>query len=71
MKLDGEIMDNDATGCFDRIIPALTEIAYQTLGVSETSYKVLIEVWQEQQHHVKIGQAVSENVYPLDRNTNQ
>jgi hypothetical protein len=71
MELDGATMDNDVTGCFDRIIPAMAAILCQTLGANENSRKVLIEVWQEQQHHVKIGQAVSEKVYPLDRNTNQ
>jgi hypothetical protein len=71
MKLDGATMDNDATGCFNKIIPTLAAIACQTSGASETYCKVLIKVWQEQHHHVKIGQAVSENIYPLDRNTNQ
>jgi hypothetical protein len=71
MKVDGADMDTNATGCFDRIIPVLAEIACQTLEASGTSCKVLREVWQEQQHHVKVGQSVSDEVYPRYTATNQ
>jgi hypothetical protein len=64
MKADGATMDNDANGCFDRIIHALEAIDCQTLGATVTSCKVLSGVWQEQHHQIKIDQSISDDLYP-------
>jgi hypothetical protein len=64
-------MDNDANGCFDRIVPVLALITCQALGETLTSCQRLRPEWHDMQHHVKFGSWVSNDTYPKDWMRNQ
>jgi hypothetical protein len=62
-------MENDATGCFDRIIPNTALINSRKMGASLPACKALGTVWRNLKHQLKIGKGISERHYPTDPNT--
>jgi hypothetical protein len=62
-------MENDAMGCFDRIIPNTALINSRKMGASITTCKALGTVWRNLKHQLKIGKGILERYYPTDPNT--
>jgi hypothetical protein len=62
-------MENDATGCFDRIIPNTALINSRKMGASIAACKALGTVWKNLKHQLKIGKGISERYYPTDPKT--
>jgi hypothetical protein len=53
-------MENDETGCFDRIIPNTALINSRKMGAPITACKSLGTVWRNLKHQLKIGKGISE-----------
>jgi hypothetical protein len=52
-KTDGATFDNDAKACFDRIIPALTNLRSQQLGMSRSACHMHSELLRKASYVVK------------------
>jgi hypothetical protein len=56
----GIIFDNDAKGCYDKIISGVALMSLRRLGYSKQSVKMLGLLWAQMEHHVCIGFGVSD-----------
>ena len=63
LKINGASMDNDATGCYDRIIVSLGLLAARRLGLPEDSARTQAEVLQHLRYAVKTVYGISEENY--------
>jgi hypothetical protein len=57
------IFDNDAKGCYDRIVIGISLATLRRLGYSKESVRMLGHLWAQMQHHVCTGFGVSEATY--------
>jgi hypothetical protein len=62
-RTEGIIFDNDAKGCYDRIISGVALAALRRLGYSKESVKMLGLLWAQMEHHVCTGFGVSDKTY--------
>jgi hypothetical protein len=62
-KTDGATFDNDAKACFDRVIPALTNLRSRQLGVSAAACHTHAELLQKATNAVKTQAGISEQTY--------
>jgi hypothetical protein len=62
-KTDGGTFDNDAKACFDRIIPALTNLRSHQLGVPAAACHMHAELLQKATYAVKTQAGISEQTY--------
>eukprot|EP00957_Ditylum_brightwellii_P148495 11306352-Ditylum_brightwellii.AAC.1 len=52
-RLNGAILNNDATACYDRMIPELSSVCLQGLGLPDNAAKYSVLLNHNMQHHVK------------------
>eukprot|EP00957_Ditylum_brightwellii_P194037 14777650-Ditylum_brightwellii.AAC.2 len=52
-RLNGAILNNDATACYDRIIPELSSLHLQSLGLPKKAAKCSVLLIHDMKHHVK------------------
>eukprot|EP00957_Ditylum_brightwellii_P158566 12069572-Ditylum_brightwellii.AAC.1 len=52
-SLNGAIPNSDATACYDRMIPEVTSIHIQSLGLPEEAVKCSVLLNHNMRHHVK------------------
>jgi hypothetical protein len=64
-RTEGIVFDNNAKGCYDRIISGVALAALHRLGYSKESVKMLGLLWAQMDHHVCTGFGVSEKTYGL------
>jgi hypothetical protein len=62
-RTEGIVFDNDARGCYDRIISGVALASRIRLGYSEESVKMLGLPWAQMEHHVCNGFGVSDKTY--------
>jgi hypothetical protein len=62
-RMNGIIFDNEAKGCYDRIISGISLITVRRLGYSKNSVRMLGKVWDQLEHHISTGYGISENTY--------
>jgi hypothetical protein len=62
-RVEGIVFDDDAKGCYDRIISGVALAALRRLGYSKESMKMLGLLWAQMEHHVCIGFSVSDKTY--------
>jgi hypothetical protein len=62
-KVNGILFDNDAKGCYDRIISGVSLATLQRLGYSRNSVRILGLLWAQIQHHICTGFGVSKDTY--------
>jgi hypothetical protein len=62
-RTEGIVFDNDAKGCYDRIISGVALASLWRLGYSKESVKMLGLLWAQMEHHVCIGFGVSDKTY--------
>ena len=56
-------IENDATGCYDRIVNPLVLLFLRKLGVPDNTAKSLSATWDDTAHHIKTMYGVSEANY--------
>jgi hypothetical protein len=64
-KTKGIIFDNDAKGCYYRIISRTTLAALRRIGYSKNSVKMLGLLQVELEHHICTGYGLAENTFLL------
>jgi hypothetical protein len=57
------VFDNDAKGCYDRIISGIALLSIRRLGYSKNSVKTLGKLWKKLEHHISTGFGVSDISY--------
>jgi hypothetical protein len=58
-KTNGIVFDNDANGCYDRIVSGIALAALRRIGYSKNSVRMLGLLWAQLEHHVATGFGVS------------
>jgi hypothetical protein len=62
-RTEGIVFDNDAKGCYDRIISGVELASLGHLWYSKESVKMLGLLWAQMEHHVCTGFRVSDKTY--------
>jgi hypothetical protein len=62
-RTEGIVFNNDAKGCYDRIISGVALVSLRRLGYSKYSVKILGLLWAQMEHHVCTGFGVSDKTY--------
>jgi hypothetical protein len=62
-KKNGIVFNNDAKGCYDRIISGIALAALRRIGYSKNSVQMLGLLWAQLEHHVATGFGVSDASY--------
>jgi hypothetical protein len=61
--MNGIVFDNDAKGCYDRIVSGIALAALRRIGYSKNSVRMLGLLWAQLEHHVATGFGVSDASY--------
>jgi hypothetical protein len=62
-RTEGIVFDNDAKGCYDRIISKVVLASLRRLWYSKESVKMLGFLWAQVEHHVCTGFGVLDKTY--------
>jgi hypothetical protein len=62
-KVEGIVFDNDAKGCYDRIISGIALACLKRIGYSSNSVRMLGLIWAQLEHHIAMGHGVSDKTY--------
>jgi hypothetical protein len=62
-RTNGIVFDNDAKGCYDRIISGIALLSIRRLGYSKNSVKMLGKLWEHLEHHISTDFGVSDISY--------
>jgi hypothetical protein len=62
-RMNGIVFDNDAKGCYVRIISAISLASFRRLGYSKNSVWKLGKLWEKLEHHISTGCWISEATY--------
>jgi hypothetical protein len=57
------IFDNDAKGCYDRIISGISLATVIRLGYSNNVVRMLGKLWDQLEDHISTGYGISESMY--------
>jgi hypothetical protein len=68
-RTEGIVFDNDAKGCYNRIISGVALASLRRLGCSKESVKMMGLLWAQMEHHVCTGFGVLDKTYGLTTNT--
>jgi hypothetical protein len=68
-KTNGIVFDNDAKGCYDRIISGIALAALRRIGYSKNYVRMLGLLWDQLGHHVETGFEVSHTLYKSTMDT--
>jgi hypothetical protein len=59
------VFDNDAQGCYDRIISGIALTCLRIIGYSKNSTRMLGLLWSQLEHHVAAPYGVLDKAYSL------
>eukprot|EP00957_Ditylum_brightwellii_P180020 13713466-Ditylum_brightwellii.AAC.1 len=62
-RLNGGLLNNDAVTCYDCMIPVLTSMHLQCLGLPESAAKCSISINKNIRHHVRTNAGKCLNFY--------
>jgi hypothetical protein len=62
-KVEGIVLDNDAKGCYDKIISGISLACLKRIGNSSNSVRMLGLLWDQLEHHIVTGYGVSDKTY--------
>jgi hypothetical protein len=62
-QTNGIIFDNDAKGCYDRIISGILLVMVRRLGYSKKYVRMPGKLWDQLEHHISTGYGISETAY--------
>eukprot|EP00957_Ditylum_brightwellii_P168017 12790279-Ditylum_brightwellii.AAC.1 len=55
-RLNGTVLNNDAKACYDRMIPEVTALHLQSLGLPDNATKCSVEINQKMKHYIKTAE---------------
>jgi hypothetical protein len=62
-RIEGIVFDNEAQGCYDRIISGIALACLRRIGYSENSTRMLGLLWSQLEHHVATAYGASDKTY--------
>jgi hypothetical protein len=62
-RVEGMVFENDAKGCYDRIISGIALACLKRIGYSSNSVRMLGILWAQLEHHIATGYGVSGKTY--------
>jgi hypothetical protein len=62
-RTNGFFFDNDAKGCYDRIISSISLASVRQLWYLKNSLQMLGKLWEQLEHHISTGYGISEATY--------
>jgi hypothetical protein len=62
-KVEGIVFDNDAKGCYNRIISGIAMVCLKRISYSSNSVCMLGLLWVHLEHHIATGYGVSDKTY--------
>jgi hypothetical protein len=62
-RTNGIVFDNDAKGCYDRIISGIYLASFRRLGYSKNSVRMIVKLWEQVEHHTSTGYGIYEATY--------
>jgi hypothetical protein len=62
-KVEGIVFNNDAKGCYNRIISGIALACLKRIGYSSNSVRMLCLLWSQLDHHIATGYGVSDKTY--------
>jgi hypothetical protein len=62
-RTEGIVFENDAKGCYDRIISGIALACLKRIGYSQKSVRMLGFLWSQLEHHVCTGCGVLDVTY--------
>jgi hypothetical protein len=62
-KVERIVFDNDANGCYDRIISGIALTCLKRIGYLSNSVRMLGLLWDQLEHHIAMGYGVSDKTY--------
>jgi hypothetical protein len=62
-RTEGIVFDNDAKGCYNRMISGIALACLKRIGYSQKSVRMLGLLWSQLEHHVCTGYGVSDATY--------
>jgi hypothetical protein len=62
-KTMAAFLENDAQGCYDRMVNYLFLLELQRLGIPRTAIRALQKTWANARHHIKTKYGVSPESY--------
>jgi hypothetical protein len=62
-KVEGIVLDNDAKGCYDRIISGIALTCLKQIGYSSNSVRMIGLLWAQLEHHIVTVYGVSDKTY--------
>jgi hypothetical protein len=62
-KVEGIVFDNNAKGCYDRIISSIALACLERIGYSKNSVCMLGLLWAQLEHNIVTGYGVSDKTY--------
>eukprot|EP00957_Ditylum_brightwellii_P115971 8846388-Ditylum_brightwellii.AAC.1 len=67
-RFNGAILNNDATACYDCMIPEISSLHLQSLGLPDNTTKCSILLNHSMKHHVKTKAGVTKEFYKHEPN---
>jgi hypothetical protein len=62
-KIEGIVFNNEAQGCYDRIISGIALACLRRIGYSKNSTHMLGLLWSQLEHHVATAYGVTDKTY--------
>eukprot|EP00957_Ditylum_brightwellii_P055638 4215829-Ditylum_brightwellii.AAC.1 len=66
--LNGAILNNDATACYDQMIPEVSVLHLQSLGLQESATKCSVILNHNMKHYVKTKACITKEFYKHEEN---
>eukprot|EP00957_Ditylum_brightwellii_P042865 3244402-Ditylum_brightwellii.AAC.1 len=61
--LNGALLNNNAVACYNGMIPELTSVHLQSLGLPPNASKYSVKLNQDTQHHIKPTTGIANTYY--------
>jgi hypothetical protein len=65
-RTNGIIFNNDAKGCYDRVISGISLTTVRRRGYSKNAVRMIGKLWEQLEHHISTGYGISESTYSDD-----
>eukprot|EP00957_Ditylum_brightwellii_P025334 1916634-Ditylum_brightwellii.AAC.1 len=62
-QLNGAVLNNDAKACYNRMIPEVTALHLQSLGLPDNATKCSVKINKKMKHYIKTAEGVSQEHY--------
>jgi hypothetical protein len=62
-QTNGIIFDNNAKGCYDRIISEISLATVRRPGYSKNAVRMIWKLWEQLEHHISTGYGISERTF--------